>query len=86
VVRRPLEQFVECGHESTDYMTTCLDPAKFQRPLTTAEGEDCALVVPRDLSVTRKDVRRLKRMSCPATAPFDPRFLVRLERRFLVPA
>jgi hypothetical protein len=38
------------------------------------------------LSVTRKDVRRLKRMSCPATAPFDPRFLVRLERRFLVPA
>jgi hypothetical protein len=49
VVRRPLEQFVECGHESTDYMTTCLDPAKFQRPLTTAEGEDCALVVPRDL-------------------------------------
>jgi hypothetical protein len=39
-----------------------------------------------NLSVTRKDVRRLKRMSCPATAPFDPRFLVRLERRFLVPA
>jgi hypothetical protein len=41
---------------------------------------------PLKLSVTRKDVRRLKRMSCPATAPFDPRFLVRLERRFLVPA
>jgi hypothetical protein len=39
-----------------------------------------------ELSLPRKDVRRLKRVSCPPPRRHRFRFLVRLERRFLVPA
>jgi hypothetical protein len=40
----------------------------------------------RRLSVTRKDVRRLKRVSCPAGVPPNQCFSVRLERCFSAPA